>query len=46
MDGKKPMPSDPAERAVYQVQIARMEEKREKERRRKPPPSLPLLPKP
>jgi uncharacterized protein (DUF1800 family) len=30
MDRKRPMPSDPAKRAVYQVQIARMEEKREK----------------
>ncbi len=29
MDGKKPMPSDPAKRAVYQVQIARMQEKKE-----------------
>jgi len=29
MDGKKPMPSDPAKRAVFQVQIARMEEKKE-----------------
>jgi uncharacterized protein (DUF1800 family) len=27
MDGKRPMPSDPAKRAVYQVQIARLEEK-------------------
>ncbi|HME33748.1 MAG TPA: DUF1800 domain-containing protein [Candidatus Sulfotelmatobacter sp.] len=30
MEGKKPMPSDPARRAVYQVQIARMQEKQEK----------------
>jgi len=30
MDGKRPMPSDPARRAVYQVQIARLEEKQEK----------------
>jgi uncharacterized protein (DUF1800 family) len=29
MDGKKSMPSDPARRAVYQVQIARLEEKRD-----------------
>jgi uncharacterized protein (DUF1800 family) len=29
MDGKKSMPSDPAKRAVYQVQMARMEEKKE-----------------
>jgi uncharacterized protein (DUF1800 family) len=27
-DGKKPMPSDPPKRAVYQVQIARQEEKK------------------
>jgi uncharacterized protein (DUF1800 family) len=27
-DGKKPMPSDPAKRAVYQVQIAREEQKK------------------
>lgn len=33
-DGKKPMPSDPARRAVYQVQIARREEKKaEKEQK-------------
>jgi uncharacterized protein (DUF1800 family) len=30
MNGKKSMPSDPARRAVFQVQIARMQEKREK----------------
>jgi uncharacterized protein (DUF1800 family) len=30
MDGKRPMPSDPAKRAVFQVQIARMEDKQEK----------------
>ena len=28
MDGKRAMPSDPAQRAVYQVQIARMQERR------------------
>jgi len=27
MDGKRPMPSDPARRAIYQVQIARLEAK-------------------
>jgi len=33
-DGKKPMPSDPARRAVFQVQIARQEEKKaEKEQK-------------
>jgi uncharacterized protein (DUF1800 family) len=30
MDGKKPMPSDPARRAVFQVQIARLQEKKER----------------
>jgi uncharacterized protein (DUF1800 family) len=29
MDGKRPMPSDPAKRAVYQVQMARLQEKQE-----------------
>jgi len=29
MEGKRPMPSDPAKRAVYQVQIARLEEKQQ-----------------
>lgn len=33
-DGKKPMPFDPAERAVFQVQIARMEEKQERKERK------------
>jgi uncharacterized protein (DUF1800 family) len=32
MDGKRPMPSDPAKRAVFQVQIARFQEKQEKKR--------------
>jgi uncharacterized protein (DUF1800 family) len=35
MDGKKPMPSDAAKRAVYQVQIARQEEKQEEKREKK-----------
>ncbi len=30
LDGKRPMPSDPVKRAVYQAQIDRMEEKRER----------------
>jgi uncharacterized protein (DUF1800 family) len=34
MDGKKSMPSDPAKRAVYQVQIARQEEKKEEKNAR------------
>src|SRR5579871_6830311 len=33
-DGKRPMPSDPARRAIYQVQIARLEEKQEKKEQR------------
>jgi uncharacterized protein (DUF1800 family) len=32
MDGKKSMPSDPARRAVYQVQMARLEEKKEEKK--------------
>ena len=37
MEGKRPMPSDPAQRAVFQVQIARLRGKtgRESRRRRK-----------
>ena len=34
MDGKRPMPSDPSKRAVFQVQIARRQEKQEKKQRR------------
>ncbi|HEX3822694.1 MAG TPA: DUF1800 family protein [Candidatus Sulfotelmatobacter sp.] len=30
MDGKKPMPSDPARRAIYQVQVARLQERLQK----------------
>jgi len=32
-DGKRPMPSEPARRAVYQVQVARLDEKLEKKER-------------
>src|SRR5579863_6089115 len=35
MNGKKPMPSDPANRAVYQVQIARQEDRKEQKEERK-----------
>ncbi len=35
IDGKKAMPSDPAKRAVFQVQIARQEEKRDEKREEK-----------
>ncbi|HYM78753.1 MAG TPA: DUF1800 domain-containing protein [Candidatus Dormibacteraeota bacterium] len=34
MDGKRPMPSDPARRAVYQVQVARLQEKQDKKQER------------
>ena len=30
MDGKKPMPSDPVKRAIYQAQIERLQEKEER----------------
>lgn len=32
-DGKRPMPNDPARRAVYQVQVVRLEAKQEEKRR-------------
>jgi len=35
MDGKRLMPSDPAKRAVFQVQIARLEEKQEERQEKK-----------
>ncbi len=35
MDGKKPMPSDPARRAVFQVQIARLQDKKEDKKEEK-----------
>src|SRR6201997_4169276 len=34
MDGKRPMPSDPARRAIYEVQIARFEQRQEKKQER------------
>src|SRR3984957_17838710 len=37
MDGKRSMPSDPARRAVYQVQIARLETKKEKKEEKPQP---------
>jgi len=49
LDGKKPMPSDPARRAVYQVQIARLEQKtqqREQEKQAKVEPTAPPTPAP
>jgi hypothetical protein len=35
MDGKRPMPSDPGKRAVFQVQIARLEERQEKKEQKR-----------
>jgi uncharacterized protein (DUF1800 family) len=35
MDGKRPMPSDPAKRAVYQVQMARLQKKQEEKQEKK-----------
>ena len=35
MDGKRPMPSDPAKRAVYQVQMARLGQKEAEKQERK-----------
>jgi uncharacterized protein (DUF1800 family) len=35
MDGKKPMPADAAKRAIYRVQIARLEEKKEEKKEEK-----------
>jgi uncharacterized protein (DUF1800 family) len=40
-DGKRPMPSDPAKRAVYQVQIARLEEKQQQKNDRVEPAAAP-----
>jgi hypothetical protein len=34
MDGKRPMPSDPAKRAVFQVQITRLQEKQKRKQLR------------
>jgi uncharacterized protein (DUF1800 family) len=46
MNGKKSMPSDPARRAVYRVQLARLEEKKErKEEAGKNAPAASLPPK-
>jgi uncharacterized protein (DUF1800 family) len=35
MDGKRPMPSDPAKHAVFQVQMARLQEKQEEKLQRR-----------
>jgi uncharacterized protein (DUF1800 family) len=41
MDGKRPMPSDPVKRAVFQVQIARLQEKKERKEAGPGPVSVP-----
>ena len=41
MDGKRPMPSDPVKRAVFQVQIARLQEKKERKEAGPGPASVP-----
>ena len=43
-DGKRPMPSDPARRAVYQAQIARIEERQETKERKIAATSQPSVP--
>ncbi len=35
MDGKRPMPSDPAKRAVFQVQMARLQQKQEEKQEKR-----------
>ncbi len=35
VDGKRPMPADPAKRAVFQVQVARFEQKQEEKQEKK-----------
>jgi uncharacterized protein (DUF1800 family) len=43
-NGKRPMPSDPARRAVYQVQVARLDEKQERKERKIAAASQPTAP--
>jgi len=35
MDGKKPLPSDPAKRAIYQVQMARLQDRQDRKEQQK-----------
>ncbi len=42
MDGKRPMPSDPAKRAVYQVQMARLEQKQAEKLEKKQQGAVPV----
>jgi uncharacterized protein (DUF1800 family) len=44
MDGRKSMPSDPARRAIYQVQVARLEQKQERKAERKEMTTAPAQP--
>src|SRR5450755_1489602 len=48
MDGKRPMPTEAAKRAIYRVQIARLEEKKEKKQEAHEAPAsvLPASPEP
>ena len=43
MEGKKSMPSDPAKRAVFQVQIARLEEREQKKKEQKAEAAAPQI---
>ena len=44
MDGRKAMPSDPVKRAVYEAQIERLEEKKERKQETAAPCRRPHLP--
>jgi len=44
MDGRKSMPSDPARRAIYQVQVARLEQNQERKADRKQMAAAPAQP--
>ena len=43
-DGKRPMPTDPARHAVYQVQVVRLEAKQEEKRERQADTATPQMP--
>ncbi len=45
-DGKRPMPTDPARRAVYQVQVVRLEAKEDEKRERQAEAAAPQMPLP
>jgi uncharacterized protein (DUF1800 family) len=44
MDGKRPMPSDPTRKAIYQVQVARLEGRQERKREAANTPAPPQTP--